>query len=170
MDIRAALKGQYHGALAMLRKAIVKCPGEMWGREEGGVAFWRVAYHTLYFTDLYLQKDSRSFDGWAKHRADFHHIRMKPRRVVTKRAKPTPPLPPYTKEEVLEYWEDLDRRVDGLLDAMDLEAKRSGFWWYNMPKLDHQIVNIRHVQHHAAILGVRVRRATGTGVGWVGRA
>jgi hypothetical protein len=172
MDVRGAIKGQYHAALAMLRKAIEKCPEELWVREEGEVAFWRVVYHTLYFTALYLQKDAKSFAAWEKHRAEFHHLRINPRLVkkgVT-RSKGAKPLPAYTREEMLEYLEDLDGRVDGLLDAMDLEAKRSGFWWYMMPKLDHQLVNIRHVQHHAGILGARLRRETGRGPGWVGKA
>jgi hypothetical protein len=36
-----------------------------------------------------------------------------------------------------------------------------------MPTLDHQIVNIRHIQHHAAILSNRLRRASGIEVDWV---
>lgn len=40
--------------------------------------------------------------------------------------------------------------------------------WYDCPKLDHQIVNIRHVQHHAALLSGRLRSAIGVDIGWIG--
>jgi hypothetical protein len=38
-----------------------------------------------------------------------------------------------------------------------------------MPTLEHQIVNIRHIQHHAAALSSRLRRSAGIGVNWVGK-
>lgn len=53
------------------------------------------------------------------------------------------------------------------LDEMDLAAAKCGFWWYRMGKLEHQIVNIRHIQHHAAILSARLRTEVGVGVKWV---
>ncbi len=58
--------------------------------------------------------------------------------------------------------------VDAAVDGLDLEAPECGFWWYKLPKLDHQINNIRHIQHHAALLSGRLRQATGTDVEWVG--
>ena len=50
--LRSALKSQYHAALAMLREAIEKCPDELWASDEYTNRFWRIAYHTLYFTHL----------------------------------------------------------------------------------------------------------------------
>jgi hypothetical protein len=58
--------------------------------------------------------------------------------------------------------------VDGAVDAMNLTARHSGFGWYPIPKLEHQLVNIRHVQYHEAQLADRLRTATGKGVGWMG--
>ena len=72
---------------------------------------------------------------------------------------------------------DQDMRPAGAADEEGLvwhkpgEApfQLAGFWWYGkMPKLDHQVMNIRHTQHHAAQLGDRLKLATGTEVGWVG--
>jgi len=37
-----------------------------------------------------------------------------------------------------------------------------------MPKLDHQIMNIRHIQQHAAQLEERIRSATGVAPDWIG--
>jgi hypothetical protein len=76
--------------------------------------FWRVAYHTLFYTHLYLQPTNRC-----------------------------------------------DSAVDDAVNALDLNAPHSGFSWYEIPKLEHQIVNIRHIQYHQAQLADRLRKATG---------
>ena len=43
-----------------------------------------------------------------------------------------------------------------------------GFPWYRMPKLDHQMMNIRHLQHHTALLSGRLRQVGGIDGGWIG--
>src|SRR5262249_53380940 len=75
---------------------------------------------------------------------------------------------PYTQAQVLEYWRVCDAMVDGAVDALDLESPESGFSWYSMSKLEHQFVNVRHIQHHAAQLCDRLRSAADIGIRWVG--
>ena len=159
MDVAAALKGQYHASLAMLKDAIEQCGEDLWERSDNAVPFWRVAYHTLFFTHMYLQRDRASFHPWEHHRDEYHYLGKKPRLKDCK---------PYTKTDVLEYWTICDGMVDGAVDAMDLDAVECGFSWYRLPKLDHQINNIRHIQHHAAILSARLRAAPGAEVQWRG--
>jgi hypothetical protein len=57
MDIQAALKAQYHAAMAMLKQAIEQCPDELWNGPGQAVPFWRVAYHALFFAHLFCLKD-----------------------------------------------------------------------------------------------------------------
>jgi len=57
--------------------------------------------------------------------------------------------------------------VDDAVEAMDLDRSESGFSWYRMSKLEHQLVNIRHIQHHGAQLIDRVRSVADIGVRWV---
>ena len=52
MNLRAALKSQYHAALAMLREAVARCPNEEWLNRDHKNAFWQVAYYALFFTHL----------------------------------------------------------------------------------------------------------------------
>ena len=75
---------------------------------------------------------------------------------------------PYLKSQVLEYWDVCDSMVDERVNAMDIGSSTSGFHWYPISKLEHQIVTIRHTAHHAAQLADRVRAARGFGVKWVG--
>ena len=77
------------------------------------------------------------------------------------------PFSPYSPAEVLEYWQLCDDRIDAAVDALNLEAPQCGFPWYKMGTLEHQFVNIRHIQHHAAILSARLRKAAGITVDWV---
>jgi hypothetical protein len=166
MDVKAVLKSQYHGGLKTLRLAVEKCPEGMWDDPADGWArFWRVAYHTLFFTHYYLQKDNDSFARWAKHREEANFIG----RLPWEGNREPKACAAYTREEILEYWGVCDGAVDALVEALDLEAGECGFPWYKMGKLEHQIVNIRHVQHHAAILSARLRKQAGIGIEWVAK-
>ena len=146
------LKSQYHAALAMLRDAIEQCPDAEWLSRDHKNAFWQVAYHVLFFAHLYLQQNETTFVLWSQHHGDDDGTRGEP----------------YSKAQVLEYWSFVDHAVDGAVDLLDLESPESGFSWYTMSKLEHQLVNIRHVQHHSAQLADRLRSAADIGIKWVG--
>lgn len=154
--LRSALKSQYHASLTMLRDAIRKCPDDLWAaRSRHANPFWRIAYHTLYYTHLYLQPNNRAFRPWEHNQRGIHRMStpMRGRR-------------PYTKAEVVDYWGIVDGAVDEAVDALDLTSPHSGFSWYKIPKAAHQIVNIRHIQYHQGQLADRLREATGAGVNW----
>lgn len=157
MDIVAALTSQYHASLAMLREAIEDCPEDLWV-EDVQPSYWRIVYHTLFYTHFYLMPDLHTFTPWEKHR----------RAAVDLAASPEG-LEPYPREELLAYLAICEQLVDQQLAVLDLSAPRSGFPWYDpLPKLDHQINNIRHIQHHLAVLSDRLRVAVGHGVEWRG--
>lgn len=164
--VRSALKSQYHAGLVMLRDAVERCPDSLWTSDRRVNAFWQVAYHALYFTHLYLQPHEAAFRAWGGHRSDVQH-----EDAIAGPADPDSDLPlvppPYTKREVLAYCTELDAMVDDAVDALDLHSTDSGFWWYPVSKLEHQIINIRHLHHHMAQLADRLRAGTGTGVAWV---
>ncbi len=164
MNVQAALKCQYHAALAMLKQTIEQCPEALWVDGSCAVAFWRVAYHTLFFTHLYLQPNVEAFRPWEHHREEHEYLGPMP---WAQNRQPKIGSP-YSKSQLLEYWQVCDEMVDTAVDQLDLDARECGFPWYKLPKLDHQINNIRHVQHHAALLSGRLRLARGTDVGWVG--
>jgi hypothetical protein len=156
-DLKRALKGQYHAALDMLKGAIEACPDSMW---EGGVpprSFWRRTYHTLFYTHLYLQLRFEEFVPWERHRDEVESPDLERLDAA-----------PYSKAEILEYWEIVDGIVDSQIDKIDLSAPESGFDWYKIPKLDHVILNLRHIQEHAGQLRDRLLEA-GIDQKWVTR-
>ncbi len=135
----------------MLRNAIERCPTGEWLSSDHKNAFWQISYHALFFAHLYLQPDEAAFRIWEKHHGDGDGVAGAP----------------YTQGEVLEYWAFCDRMVDDAIDALDLDRPDSGFSWYRMSKLEHQFVNIRHIQHHAGQLIDRVRSVAHVGIHWV---
>jgi hypothetical protein len=166
MDIRAVLKSQYHAALNTLRLAIEKCPDGMWADPADGTApFWRVAYHTLFYAHFYAAQDEGQLKPWRKNWRGAERLDN----IACESPEAPQPFAPYSRAEVLEYWQVCDDRIDAAVDALDLEAPQCGFPWYKMGTLEHQVVNIRHIQHHAAILSARLRKVAGISIGWVGK-
>lgn len=143
IQVRAAIKDQYHAALAMLRDAILVCPDALWVAGKEPRSFWRIAYHALFYTLWYLHPNIKRSHRWEAERKGCESLAAKPSKKNSI---------PYSKEELLEFWSLVDGFVDGAVDAMNLEAPGSGFWWYKMPKLNHQFVNIRHIQQHTGQL------------------
>jgi len=161
--LRSVLKSQYHAALAMPRETIARCPVDVWSSAEHMNAFWQITYHTQYFTHLYLQRNEAAFRLWQHHQGDVQHPDGIPGPADPASVLPLLPAP-YTQAQVLEYWTACDRMVDEAVDALDLERAESGFSWYRVSKLEHQLINIRHIQHHAAQLADRLCAADNVGV------
>lgn len=166
-ELRAILKRQYHAALAMLGEGIEKCPEELWFSRNYVNAFWQIAYHSLYFAHLYIGPDEESFRPLEGHQTDVQHPDGIPGPADPESTLPLLP-DPYTKAQVLDYWKFCDTIVDDAVDALDLHRPDCGFHWYSVSKLEHQFVNIRHIQHGAAQLADRLRSEAGIGVSWAG--
>jgi DinB superfamily len=160
MSIQAVLKSQYHASLAMLRDAIDACPAELWTDASYVNPFWQVAYHTLFYTHFYLQPSESAFVPWEHHRPKHNFF--------VSRWDATNSATHYSIDEMRAYCKLCDAMIDSAVDRLDLNAPDSGFPWYKMSKLEHQFVNLRHIQHHTGQLAERIRQATGRGVEWVG--
>ena len=161
------LKSQYHASLAMLRDAIEQCPDDLWLSKEHANAYWQVAYHAIFFAHLYLFPNHAAFQPWAGHQKDVQNEDGLP--GPPEEGNSLPLLPePYTKAQALRYWQICDDMVDSALDAMNLDDPECGFFWYKISKFEHQLVNLRHIQHHTAQLADRLRAARNVGVRWVG--
>jgi hypothetical protein len=165
--LRRILKSQYHAGLAMLREAIQLCPDELWLQPQQRNAFWQVAYHALFFTHLYLHSEHTLFRPWAEHQSANQNPDGIPGTPDPESTLPLIPEP-YARAQALAYWDVCNQMVDSAVDALDLQALECGFPWYKMSKLEHQLVNLRHLQHHGAQLADRLRTSLDVGVRWVG--
>ncbi len=148
MDLIRALAGQYRANLAMLRQCVTESDEATWLGGEHPRTLWRVCYHALYYTHLYLMPTEHDFVPWEKHR---------PCTDLWDEEGVLPPLlEPYTQTEMLEYLDWLDGKIVEFVSALDLESPESGFSWYpNLQKIDHQILNIRHLGIHLGQISER---------------
>ncbi len=152
---KRALTGQYRAALAMLRETIEKCPPEVWLGGEHPRTFWRIAYHALFYTHLYAMQTEHDFVKWEKHKD------------CTDLWKNPPIVEPFTQPELLEYLDFIDQNITGWVEKLDIETPECGFSWYkSIEKLDHQILNIRHLAGHAGQLAEVVMRAGVDEINW----
>jgi hypothetical protein len=116
----------------------------------------------VFYTDLYSRQSDDDFQTWDKHRPETQFLQQVPPDGRAPRLGE-----PYTKADVLEYLRIVVGQIGPTVDQLDLETTDCGFWWYKMPKLEHQMLNVRHTQHHAAQLADRLERATGYSIDWV---
>ena len=165
-SFKNALVDQFHAALSMLNESISECPAEAWEGNVGNFPFWHVAYHVLFYADLYLSADAESFQPPGFHRENYQYFGR----------LPEPPHAtvvadvPYDRATILEYLEHCRKKVSDAIAAETSESLQgpSGFWWYKIPRAEFHLNNIRHIQHHAAQLSLYLRKSAGVEVGWVG--
>ena len=153
MNTNEIIKSQYLAALEMLRSAVIQCPDGLWNDPASKNRFWHVVYHALFYTHLYLQPSGQAFVPWSKNRSGSNELDQAGE--------------PYSKNEILEYFEICREQVATQTQSLDLDAP-SGFDWLPMNKLELQFYTIRHIQQHAGELSERLGAAVGIGVGWVG--
>jgi hypothetical protein len=151
MDIKRIIKSQYHASLDMLKQAILKCPDLLWVSTTSKNHFWRIVFHALFYTHLYLQPTEEDFVPWSKHRDESQFLGLLP-------------WPPhnepkigklYDKQELLEYLDLCHTEVDAKVDMLVLE-NASGFNWLPFDKAELQFYNIRHLQQHIGELSERL--------------
>ena len=157
--IKNALIGQYRGTLAMLYDAMNKCPEDLWLEGKHPRNFWRIAYHAIHYTHLYLMQTEADFVPWEKH--------IETAKDVWEEGNP-PVLEPYTKQELLGYLDYVYDHVEEWVARLDLETDDPGFHWYKIPKMDHQILNVRHLGGHVGQLS-ELLMARGIDTDWVSK-
>ena len=157
MVVKEAIKSQYRASLAMLRQAIELCPDGLWEDASYANPFWRVAYHAIFYTHLYLHATHDDIVPWEKHQEGMRLL-----------GPSAPEVKTYSKAEVLDYLAFCLAGMEEQVDALDQEAE-SGFDWIPFGKLELQFYNIRHVQQHTGELCERLGAHGEIEVKWVGK-
>ena len=147
MNLHKAIQSQYLASLEMLKQVIVMCPETLWDAPGNEEKFWKKSYHALFYAHLYLQKAEKDFVPWEKHHDPDGEV-------------------PFTKDEVLEYLSFVHEQVLASLPGTDLEAE-SGFHWLPFNKLELQLYNIRHIQHHTVELYERLGTNENIELDWI---
>jgi hypothetical protein len=139
--------GQFEASLAMLKQCIEACPEEHWeDKVANGTVRW-VAYHTLFFVDLYLAQNEESFEP-----REIHHRGGDEREPVAGRG--------LDRNELLAYVQICRDKALASIAAETVEslAGPSGFSWYACTRGELHLINIRHIQHHTGQISAFLRR------------
>jgi hypothetical protein len=151
--------GQFGAAIDMLENAIVACPDLLWSDRSRQPEFWQLAYHTLFWLDLYL---SDSLDGFAPP-APFTLDELD--------EESKPPERPYARDDVRDYLRHGRRKCRAYLDELTDQKMRarSPFAWTEFTVAELLLYNLRHVQHGAAQLNLMLRQTRTSAPAWVAR-
>ncbi|MDE2125728.1 MAG: hypothetical protein KGJ62_03985 [Armatimonadetes bacterium] len=169
MELREALKEQYHAGLAMLAECVEKCPPGLWIEGQYPRRYWRIAFHAAFFTHLYLGQKEEAFEPWPARKEGVDHGLWQQPPDVEPYELPEEALV-YTRVEILDYIRFVDALIDPTVDRLNLEADETGFHWYpNMSKLSHELMNIRHLQGHVGQLS-ELLMAAQVDTRWVARS
>ena len=146
-NVRQILTGQFEASLAMLNQCIEACPPEHWEGKIAQSTFRWVAYHTLFFCDLYLSPSSKAFEV-----RDLHRRGGDEREPVECAGLP--------KDDTLAYVPICRQKMLKSIAAETQEslAGPSGFSWYKVTRGELHLINIRHIQHHTGQLSAYLRR------------
>jgi hypothetical protein len=144
---RQILTGQFEAALCMLHHCIAQCPPEHWDGQLASLTFRQIAYHTLFFVDLYLSPGEDAFEL-----RDLHRRGGDEREPVVS--------PGLSQSETRSYLTLCREKMLATLAAETLEsfAGPSGFPQRTFSRGELHLYNIRHVQHHAGQLSTYLRR------------
>ena len=167
---RTALWQQFGAAIDMLDNALIACPDSLWRQlvwpdpsvPSQGAEFCYVAYHALFWLDLYV---SGSAEGFAP-----------PAPITLEEVDDAVPARPYTREELRTYLAYAREKCRTTIDALtDEQARRPiDFGWAtgrDVSYVELQLYNMRHVQEHAAQLSVFLgQNAIPAGPSWIARA
>jgi uncharacterized damage-inducible protein DinB len=160
--IKKSLTSQFEASLCMVNQCVAACRPEHWEGKIANDTFRQVAYHTLFFTDLYLSRNEQEFQ------LRELHSRGGDERGPTLSAG-------LSKEETLSYIAICRQKMIESLAAETSDSMQdwSGFSWRNISRCELHIYNIRHIQHHAGQLSAYLRRVDSNlndpkAIPWVG--
>lgn len=158
------IASQYEASLCTLSHCVARCPNELWQAPVARYPFSQVAFHTLFFADYYLGLDPDSLRQQPFHLAnpalfgDYEQLEDRE------------PVSIYEKPQIQSYL-DFVRNKAATTVAAESEADLCAptrFPRRNFSRAELHLYNMRHIQHHAAQLILRLRLDSGVDIPWIG--
>lgn len=151
------MRRQFGAGIDMLKRAITRCPEEVWGDRNANPQFWYTAYHTIFWLDLYL---SGAVEGY-RPPEPFGLDELDPSGLLPGRV--------YTQAELVTFLEHARAHLHAVLDGLTEEraCARGTFRWGEPTFLELLVYNLRHVQHHTGQLNLILRQRTNSAPRWV---
>jgi hypothetical protein len=155
---------QFEAAYCTLGLCMDRCPPSSWNARVANYLFCQVAFHTLFFADYYLGENEEAFRRQSFHRD--HAAFFGDYEEFADRA----PQSLYEKADLKTYLDFCRRKAREAIAVETAESlqAQAGFARRTFSRAELHIYNIRHIQHHAAQLGLRLRLDANIDIPWVG--
>lgn len=166
--LKQLLAQQYEASLSTLNLCVARCPDARWSQPVAKWKFCQAAFHTVFFADVYLQSND---DVEALKRQPFH-LEHKDVFRDYEELEDRPQVLLYDQPFVLSYLQQVRRKAQETIarETGEVLAGPSGFPWRKCSRAELHVYNIRHIQHHAAQLSLRLRQDTDVDIPWVSHA
>lgn len=162
--LKQLLTSQYEASLCTLGHCIARCPDGLLNARVARYPFSQVVFHTLFYADHYLGADAESFRQQAFHvsNVDFFgdYEQLEDREPVCVYERPQ-------IKAYLDFCRDKAVTTIARETADDLSAP-ARFPPKKFSRAELHVYNIRHIQHHAAQLILRLRLDTDINIPWIG--
>ena len=168
---REILWRQFGAAIDMFGDTLRDCPDDLWDKKLWGdqpdqwvaadfSTFGYVGYHTLFWLDLYLTGE-----------AEEHFAPPAPFSIAEMKAGEVLPRI-YTRDELLTYLAYCRQKCQELIAALTSEQayRLCRYPWGEVPYVELQLYNLRHVQEHGAQLRMFLGQQAGKSARWTARA
>ncbi len=154
---------QLEAALGTVDACVDRCPQAAWDAPVGNHAFCQVAFHGLFWADLYLGLDLDALRVQPFHRdhqdffRDYEELEDRAPRLL------------YDRSSIKTYLEFCRAKTREVIAAETTESLQalSEFDWLPFSRAEVYTYNIRHVQHHAAQLSLRLRIDVDENIPWI---
>jgi hypothetical protein len=164
-NINLSIVSQMLACLSMLKYCIDKCPEKEWNQAHNDYPFSSVVFHTLFDFDYNLCDDENELRNQVIHKK-YIGIFCDYRELMEQIPKKEP-----TKDFINEYYEFCTRKVQTIMDIrLENIVKSNSDITKSMTRIERYINSIRHIQHHAAQLGLRLQFITGKEIEWISRS
>jgi hypothetical protein len=157
------IANQYEAGLCALSHCLARCPDLHWNARVAKYPFCQVAFHTLFFTDYYLSRNVELFlkQPWHQDQRDLFgdYEQLEDRE----------PTSLYTRPQ-LDLYSNFCRNKAAIVMAKETETALSAqaqFPRKDFSRAELHVYNIRHIQHHAAQITLRLRIDVGIDIPWV---
>lgn len=151
-NLKTSLWQQFGASIDYLAETISACPDSLWGaslwqthdKPVELAQFWYIAYHTLFWLDLYLTGAEEGF----LPPAPFTLIEQDQYGPLPERA--------YTKAELEAYLADCRSTCRATIEALtdEMAQRHCVFGWGELSFLELLMYNLRHVHGHASQLNM----------------
>jgi hypothetical protein len=159
--MKEIIRNQMLAALSTLNQCLLSCPDNEWQETHHDAPFSQVLFHTLFYTDYYLSSDEGEFKSQDFHKKnktlfrDYEELEYKQAEQI------------YIKEEIrayLDFCQDKTNEYFNKTEDGNLSKKSK---LRDMTVAELLIDNTRHIQHHAAQLGLRIQQITAKELKWI---